>query len=204
MRHSLKSDSSYWKICFLVIGLSITLFSGVFLKSGFNEQSIRINIRLSAKISLVCFCVAFSASSLYVVYKSSFSQWLLVTRKYFGVSFAMIHLIHLFFLILLHHYFHPVFILRPPITIALGGLAYLFLVLMLLTSFERISNFVSRNTWKRIHLYGGYWILIVFSNSIYGRVIAGHMGYLPLAIILTFVWVIRILSKFNYTQKSTN
>ncbi len=118
--------------------------------------------------------------------------------------FALIHLIHLFFLILLQRYFHPVFTLRSPIITALGGLAYLFLVLMLLTSFERFSKFVSRNTWKNIHLYGGYWILIVFSNSIYGRVIAGQMAYLPLAILLTFVWLIRILSMFNYTWTSTN
>jgi len=82
----------------------------------------------------------------------------------------------------------------PLIVVALGGLAYLFIVLMLLTSFETFSRLISRSTWQRLHTIGGYWILIVFSNSMLGRVIAGQIEYLPFGILVIFIWLSRILT----------
>ncbi len=161
---------------------------------GFTEDSLRMNIRWSARFSLIYFCVAFSASSFHVALKKNTTQWILENRKYFGISFAIIHLIHLFFLFLLHLNFHAVFIKRSLTEISLGGLAYVFTILMLMTSFDRGRKRLSMTQWNSLHTIGGYWILIVFSNSIIGRVLAGKIEYLPLAIIIMTVWCMRFIS----------
>lgn len=183
-----------WKLAFLCIVLSILWFLGVFIFEGFNEASVRSNIRWSARISVIYFCLAFGASSFYGIIQNSTSVWILKNRKYLGVSFAIVHLIHLLFLVLLHCYFYKVFIHRSILELALGGLAYVFIVLMLLTSFDQVSKMISKSVWTTLHTLGGYWILIVFSNSIIGRAISGNYEYIPLAILLIIVWLVRLIA----------
>ena len=184
-----------WRMTYWIVAFAIGLFLIVIVKLGFSEDSVKLNIRLSAKISLICFCLAFSASSAYATFQNKVIRWLLKHRKYIGVAFALVHFIHLLFLILLQVYFHPVFIVRPPLLIGLGGFAYLTILAMLLTSFDRFSGLISRAHWQRLHKYGGYWILIVFSNSIFTRVILGQWVYVPFAFLLLFVWIIRIVAR---------
>lgn len=185
---------SNWSIVYITTGISIVCFALVTLGLGFNEESLRLNIRWSARFSVVCFCLAFSASAVNLVFKNSFTKWIVLNRKYFGISFAVIHLIHLLFLILLHLNFHRLFIWPSIVELTLGGMAYVFLLLMLITSFDVFSKQLSNSNWNRLHTIGGYWILIVFSNSFLGSVIAGKFAYFPLAILVLAVWGIRFLS----------
>ena len=131
---------------------------------------------------------------MYSLVQNSFTRWLIQNRKYLGVSFAIIHLIHLMFLVLLHSNFYQVFVHRSMIELALGGLAYVFIVLMLLTSFKVFSNLISKSVWNTLHTIGGYWILIVFSNSMIGRMIGGKYEYLPFVILLAAVWLVRLIA----------
>ena len=186
-----------WKLTYIAVGLSMGWFIGVFLLNGFDELSVRSNIRWSARFSVICFCLAFGASAFHRLAQNSVSTWLLKNRKYLGISFAIIHLIHLLFLALLHYYFHQVFVERSIIELALGGLAYVFILLMLLTSFNPIKKLMSQSTWTILHTLGGYWILIVFSNSIIGRVVSGKYAYLPLAILLISVFLLRLFALFK-------
>jgi len=174
--------------------MAVLAFAYAFWNGGFTEESARLNIRWSARFSIVCFCIAFTASSLRIILPSTITHWLAANRKYFGISFAFIHLIHLLFLFLLHKYFHQVFTERPIGEIALGGLAYLFLVLMLITSFDRYAKLLSKKNWILLHTIGGYWILLVFSNSIIGRVVGGQMAYLPFGILVLVVWLVRVMA----------
>jgi len=185
---------SNWSVVYLILGCSLVWFIGIFLTFGFDEASIRINIRWSARISLICFCLAFGASAFNLLFQNDFSKWLIKHRKYLGISFAIIHLVHLLFLILLHQNFQQIFIVQSAFEIALGGLAYLFLTLMLLTSFERCSKLIARTSWERLHKIGGYWILIVFTNSMVGRVITGKMEYLPFGILVLGLWLLRFIT----------
>ena len=124
-----------WEVVRWVVTLSLLLFALVFLYDGITEESNRIDIRLSARISVVLFCLAFVASGLQRLTKNVFTFWLRMNRKYLGISFAIVHLIHLGFLVLLQLAFHPVFTKAPLISLLGGGLAYVFVVLVLLTSF---------------------------------------------------------------------
>ena len=186
---------SNWSLTNLITLSAVICFVCIFFFLGFNEESVRLNIRWSARFSIICFCLAFSASSIHAIYNSKFSKYLLSQRRYLGVAFALIHLIHLFFIYLLHYFFSAIFVIESLFELTFGGIAYLFVILMLLTSFEYFSNSMSSKTWKGLHKVGGYWILIIFSNSIFGRIYLGEWAYIPLGILLMAVWLLRLISR---------
>lgn len=181
-----------WKITYVLVGLSVLWFALVLALNGFNEYAVRANIRWSARFSLICFCLAFGASASDAIFKGAMSKWILIHRRFIGVSFAIIHLIHLFFLLLLHFSFDQIFVPQAVFEVTLGGLAYLFVVLMLLTSFKFFARHLSKDSWRKLHLIGGYWILIVFTSSMVGRVVGGKYEYLPFAVMVILVWLIRL------------
>jgi len=187
-------QKSQWTLFNLLVGLSILWFIGVIMIFGFNEASIRINVRWSARFSLICFCLAFGSSAFNSFFDNAVSNYFLRNRRHLGLSFAIIHLIHLLFLVLLNHYFYKLFSVRSPYEVLLGGLAYVFIVLMLLTSFPKFSKLISKSAWNRLHTIGGYWILIVFTNGILGRIYFGEIEYLPLGVIIICVWILRFLA----------
>ena len=181
-----------WQLVQLFMGISLLVYSVIFFKSGLYEESTRQAIRLSARISVVLFCIAFVASAFHQWAKNSFSWWVFMNRKFFGISFAFNHLIHLFFLFILQKEFHPVFDLAAHFSLFAGGMAYVFILLMLLTSFSFFEKMISRKNWKRLHTLGGYWIWIVFMSSYSKRVLNEEWFYLPLVILLIIVFLMRL------------
>lgn len=179
-----------WDLVKAILGLSLLSFSAIFLFQGFNEESNRIAIRLTARFGFLLFALAFAAQGVHLFFRRSATFWLLMNRKYFGICFAIIHWIHLFFLLLLQSYFHPIFELAAPSSIAAGSLAYLFLSLMLLTSFPSFSKYLSRQQWKILHTFGGYWILFIFTTS-YTKRFLTEWEWLPFLIMIGMVLFFR-------------
>ena len=183
-----------WDIVKLVIFGSTIFFGGLLFEYGFTEEGIREAIRWSARISVLFFSLAFAASGIHRLMQNSLSFWVLMNRKYLGISFAFMHLVHLFYLLILQNNFHPVFEKAKTISLIGGGMAYFFLMAMLLTSFERFSNLLTRKQWKILHTVGGYWILYIFLRSYWKRALT-ESEYYPLAILLIFVIIIRLWPK---------
>jgi hypothetical protein len=78
--------------------------------------------------------IAFLASSFAKVFRSEVIRWLLRNRRYFGLSFAISHLIHLIFIFALNHLMKGELFRSYPTQIFLGGgLGYVFILLMSLT-----------------------------------------------------------------------
>lgn len=188
-----------WKLVKLLVGLSLLLFVGLYVFNGFTEEGTREAIRWSARVSFGCFCIAFVASSLHKLLKNSFSFWLLMNRKYWGISFAILHLIHLVFLGILQYYFHPVFEMAKTSSLIAGGIAYAFLFLMLLTSFEAFSKYLSQKQWKILHTIGGYWIWGIFMSSYYKRSLTEY-EHIPLVVLLLVVLFLRLWSIWKRKQ----
>lgn len=184
-----------WDIVKYVTIFSIGLYVAFFVNGGLTEESTRLAIAWSAKISFTLFCMAFAASAAHKRIKNSFSFWWLMNRKYFGISFAINHLIHLGFLLMLQQVFHPVFTLAASTSLMAGGMAYVFVVLMLLTSFETFSKYLSRKNWKLLHTIGGYWIWVVFLSTYAKRVQSIGATFLPFVLILIVILIIRLLPK---------
>lgn len=184
-----------WDLVKLAVGLPILLYAAFFFIIGFNEEGTRAAIAWSTKISFGLFCMAFSASSAHKLLKNSLSFWWLMNRRYFGISFAINHLIHLGFLVLLQQVFHPVFNLAASTSLMAGGLAYFFVVLMLLTSFATFSKYLSRKNWKLLHTFGGYWIWMIFMSTYAKKVQNVGVTFLPFVLLLIMVLVIRLWPK---------
>ncbi|MDJ0650455.1 MAG: hypothetical protein QNJ60_17310 [Xenococcaceae cyanobacterium MO_188.B19] len=72
----------------------ISLLILILIFHGINEQSMRIAIRLTARISCILFLLAFSASSLRRIKSNKLTQWLLRNRRYLGLSMAVSHGFH--------------------------------------------------------------------------------------------------------------
>lgn len=184
----------HWRIVQLTVGLSVLCFAAFYLLGGFTEESTRQCIRLSAKVSVVLFSMAFTASAVQGLLRNVLTFWWRMNRKYLGISFAIMHLLHLAFLVLLQQYFHPVFTLAKTTSLFAGGMAYLFVVLMLLTSFERFSKYLSKKSWKLLHTVGGWWIWAIFASSYFKRVLHGETEYLPWALLVLAVGVLRVVA----------
>ncbi len=180
-----------WNIVKYTVGISLLLFITIFLFFGFTEEANRINIRLSARISATFFAFAFMALALQHFVKGEFTFWLLANRKFVGVTFAIVHLIHLCLLGILHLNFHPIFEVAATSSIVGGGIAYFFLVLMLFTSFEQFSKYLSSMHWKLLHTVGGYWIWSIFTISYWKRMDT-ESEYIPMFLLFAIVLLLRI------------
>jgi len=183
-----------WDIVKLIVVGAIIFLGNLLLNYGFGETGTREAIRWTARISVVLFSVAFAASGFQRLFPGALSFYLRMNRKYIGISFAIIHLTHLFFLLILQYNFYPVFEKAKTISLIGGGLAYLFLVLMFLTSFEAFAKFLSKRQWKILHTVGGYWILYIFLRSYFKRALT-ESEYIPLTVMLVLVIVIRLWPK---------
>lgn len=184
-----------WDVVKLAVGLPIILYATFFFFIGFTEDGIRAAIAWSAKISFTLFCLAFAASAAHLRIRNSLSFWWLMNRKYFGISFAINHLLHLGFLVILQQIFHPVFDLAANTSLMAGGVAYLFIVLMLLTSFETFSKQLSIKNWKLLHTIGGYWIWVIFMSTYFKKVKNVGVEFLPFVLLLILVLLLRIFKK---------
>ncbi len=187
----------HWRIVQVTIGLSLLSFVAIFAIGGFNEESTRQCIRLSAKVSVVLFSMAFSAAAVQRLWPGVLTFWWRMNRKYLGISFAISHLLHLAFLVLLQQCFHPVFTLAKTSSLVAGGGAYIFVVLMLLTSFDGISHYLSKKRWKLLHTVGGWWIWAVFATSYFKRVMREEMEYIPWAALILAVALLRLVVMFK-------
>ncbi len=54
-------------------------------------------------------------------------------------------------------------------TIVLGGLAFLLIALMALTSNDQSVRLLGPRAWRALHLVGAYYVWLVFMNSYLGR-----------------------------------
>jgi hypothetical protein len=52
-----------------------------------------------------------------------------------------------------------------PTTLLFGGMAYVFLVAMTATSFDRTASWLGPRRWRRLHTVGAWWIWAIFVIS---------------------------------------
>lgn len=187
----------HWALVRAILLGAFVLFTGFILIYGFNEEGWRLCIRWSVRISVTCFILAFMARGLHSWLKNSFSFWILMNRRHLGITFAIMHLFHLFSLAILQWAFHPVFTLAKKTSLIAGGLAYAFIVLMLLTSFQSISKYLTKMQWRLLHTMGGYWIWMIFFNSYFRGVLRKEYWDLVFLTLLVAVLGFRIFAFYQ-------
>lgn len=154
-------------VVWLLTGLWVLMY---FPRQGVTETALLELTRLTARTSVFFFLAAFSASALLKVTRSRVARWLVANRRRIGLAFALAHFIHLAALIA----YFMVSVEKPSaIAVAVGGLAYVFIGLMALTSTDTWRRRLGA-TWRRLHLTGSWYVWLVFLNSYVGRVIEGR------------------------------
>jgi len=162
-----------WDLVQTIIALSTLLFLWFLYRYGFSEEGLRRVIRWTARIDVF------------------------MNRKFFGISFALLHLIHLAFLGLLQLYFHPVFEQAAGISLMAGGLAYFFIVSMLLTSFPFFAKWISSENWRRLHTFGAYWIWLIFMTTTWKAIMEGVYEWIPTGVVLVLVLLLRLWALYK-------
>ncbi|MCC6766974.1 MAG: hypothetical protein IT293_20150 [Deltaproteobacteria bacterium] len=133
---------------------------------GAAEAGIRMVLRATARTSAVFFTLAFAASALRRRWPNAATGWLLRNRRQLGVSFAVSHFVHLLAIFALVGWTWAGFRAAVPAgTLAVGGLAYTFLVLMTLTSFDAPAARLGPRAWRRLHTTGAYYLWFVFAQN---------------------------------------
>ena len=131
--------------------------------AGTGDDAVRIVIRATARTSAVLFTAAFAASSLRRAWPLPATRWLLANRRYLGVPFAVSHLAHFLAILALAHWsFARMAAAAAPAAGILGGIAYLFVLAMAATSFDRTAAWLGGRRWRQLHTVGAYWIWSVF------------------------------------------
>lgn len=175
----------------------------ILLVSGSGEHGLAIALRSSARTSAILFCLAFSASALFDIRRNRATAWLRKNRRYVGVAFAVSHFIHLGLIGWMAYSFPDVFFAdRGSTEFIGGGLAYILILVMAATSFDRTTRWLGRQRWRILHLVGGWYIWVVFAQR-YLKTAVVEPAYVPMAGLFLIVAALRIWRRWAaQTQQS--
>ena len=137
-------------------------------------------LKPTAWLAFALFIMAFTASSIQILFRGTCGRWAMKNRRYIGLSFALVHFVHAGLVL------SNLVLTEESRTIGAltgGGLAYLFLLLMALTSNNAAVRKLGAKNWKRLHKVGSYYIWLIFV----GRSLPNVPDSLPLGVLIPLV-----------------
>lgn len=156
-------------------------------------EGIRMAIRLTARTSLALFLLAFTASALFRICQNPWTRWQLRNRRQLGLGFAFSHLLHAIAIAALAITDPKLFAeLGGPGMLLPGGSAYLVIAALAATSFDRTAALIGPIAWRRLHLFGAWYIWLSFMIS-FGKRAALDMAYWPVIGLLLAACVLRLI-----------
>jgi sulfoxide reductase heme-binding subunit YedZ len=173
-------------------------------QAGWSEESVRIVVRWTAKIAVVLFAAAFSASSLRVFWRTGTTRFLLKNRRRLGLAFALSHSVHLIALLMLGIAFPSPFVDDLSlITLVGGGLAYVFMFAMAATSNDASVKKLGIARWRTLHTIGGWYIWLIFTQSYTPRALVDPAA-VPFAALLFGVLGVRLARRLRVRRAAAH
>ncbi len=158
------------------------------------QEGVRLGIQVTARISMLLFLLAFMTSSLRFLLKNKFGFWM-KNRRAVGLSFAFSHLCHGILFAMLYKIDPELFYqVAQPTTIIFGGLGYVFIFAMTMTSNDFSVQKLGIKRWRTLHTFGMYYLWFIFFASYAGRV-AGNWYYMLLVGPMVALLLLKILVK---------
>jgi len=170
----------------------IAMCVAILVANGVGEVGWRVVLRATARTSLVLFTAAYVASSLRRLVRTDTTKWLLANRRYIGLSYAASHTLHLTAILELARV-SPDFEFSP-LALAFGGLAYVFIYLMALTSSDRAVAALGLTNWRRLHRAGMHYNWFIFAQTYLPRAAAEPGINTALAAVLVGGAALRIIT----------
>ncbi|MEI5663898.1 hypothetical protein WBO78_03060 [Bosea sp. CCNWLW174] len=157
------------------------------------SEGIRMAIRLTARTSLALFLLAFTASAMFRIWPNPWTRWQLRNRRQLGLGFAVSHLLHAIAIIALAVTDPKLFAeLGGSSMLAAGGSAYLVIAAMAATSFDRTAALIGAVAWRRLHLFGAWYIWLSFMVT-FGKRAQLDMAYWPFIAVLLGAAALRLI-----------
>ena len=188
-----------WKLTGLIALALFMTAAATLLTAQDAIDGTRLLIRITARTSLLLFLFTFVASSLELLFPSTFTSWIKSNRRYIGMAFAISHFIHAAAITLLATQDYTLFLsLTNIVAYVAGGLAYVFILLMVATSFDRTAAMIGPRAWQWLHTVGAWYLWISFANNFGKRLPLGNFYVLPVVFIAAAL-VIRLLAYWRKT-----
>lgn len=160
----IKANLNSWPLFWvLAVAASMATLLGLPHTDFHSARGMSPIILRSVRCALPLFLVAFTASSLAILWPSSRTRWLLTNRRYIGLAFAFAMAWHFGFVA------YRIWSFGNPLNAratALDAIGLIFLLLLTLTSFRSVARRMSRPNWQRLHKTGVYIIWLV-ATAIY-------------------------------------
>ena len=157
------SNQRNWAVFCAAVGLTAALATAYLSFAGISDESIRLMLRLSARVAFLVLLVIFVARPLQQLFATPATAKLLQNRRHLGVTFAGIHTVHLALIL------YRVQQLPDDDFNALdnlpGVVAYLVIYLMLITSFDAPARAIGPKAWKVLHKVGLYLLFGIFLQT---------------------------------------
>jgi methionine sulfoxide reductase heme-binding subunit len=173
--------------------------SAAILLSDGHVEAVRRVIRVTARSSIVLFLLAFTAAAVWRFWPNAWTRWQRQNRRYLGVSFAISHFVHLAAILELRR-IAPEVVGANAITWIFGGLAYVFVAAMTITSFDRTTRMIGPRAWTILHTTGSYYIWLIFANSFVARAVQ-MPAYIPVAALVVGALGLRIAARIARSRE---
>ena len=168
---------------------------------GAGEEGLGVGLRITARVGLAYFLLAFVASSVNQLWRGAAGKWLLRNRKHLGVGFAVIHFTHAGFIVARAAVHSDNFwTARSVPSLIPGTLTYVFLVAMTVTSFKGPAKRLGRPAWKVLHKVGMYALWGIFVAA-YAKGIADQPGNVFPVVLLAAALCVRAVARLAITRK---
>lgn len=157
------SASKNWA-AFLGTGLAtLAVAFAYFADVGMTDRSFDLVLEVSGRVAFVVFMVVFIARPLRQWWPTALSKNLLKHRRLIGVAFAGMHFAHLFIIFYRIHSMSNFGLVAGNIP---GAVAYLFIGLMFITSFNSTTRALGPKRWRLLHTVGLYYIFLIFDLAV--------------------------------------
>ena len=151
------SNALKWFSSVIVFNIVLIVWLGFAENS---NESLMLWARHTARISFAYFLLSFSASSLHYFFSNTLTKFIRHQRRYIGLSFALAHTIHL---VALTSFFIVMEENPGIVTLIGGGLGYVLVYAMALTSNDNAVKKLGFKRWKQIHWFGANYIAVIFA-----------------------------------------
>lgn len=169
----------------------------IFAAGGFGEEALLVVLRVSARLSMLAFLLAFAASSLFYFWPGKLTGWLRQQRRYWGVAFAITFMLHGLAIGLRVVLFPEGFVdTLDSRTLNVGGFSFVLALLMGLTSSNTAQRLLGP-LWKGLHWFGNYYIFFMFISGEVLRIQEQPAVYVPYGVLLALVFLLRVAARLS-------
>ena|SRR5688500_8012929 len=177
------------RLLFVIAMAIATLCAAILFAAPTRDEAVLEIIRWTARSSLVLFALAYVARPATVLWPSPLTKRLLRERKWIGDGFAVSHLFHLAGIIAFASMQWDKFLAGRSAATVVASLMFVILFAMAITSIDRVRKAMSKRWWNALHRTGMHLAWIIFTVTYVGRLTAGAIWALPVAVLAAIAGV---------------